>query len=146
MYSSMRLGQALPWGSLKSVVPLARSLGSAINQELWLGSKPVKRSKGTARTLQSSETVWAGGLGQWDFRSQTPKGWKGIKSRLHMKGLAWEKGKIHGASGKGAMSWSVLGSRAGQSSTRLVLAPKENMIRNQMNNGVSKHHWGCSWD
>lgn len=57
-----------------------------------------------------------------------------------MKGLAWEKGKIQGASGKGAMSWSVLGSRAGQSYTRLVLAPKENMIRNQMNNGVSKHH------
>lgn len=59
----MRLGQALPWGSLKSVVPFARSLGSAINQELWLGSKPVKRSKGRAKMLQSSEIVWAGGLG-----------------------------------------------------------------------------------
>lgn len=57
-----------------------------------------------------------------------------------MKGLAWKKRKTQGASGEGDISSSVLGSRASQSYTRLVLAPRGSVIRNQMNNRVSKHH------
>lgn len=57
-----------------------------------------------------------------------------------MKGLAWKRRKIKGASREEAISYSVLRSGARQRYKRLALALRGSVIGNQMNNKVSEQH------